>query len=92
MKSTVKSGFTQERLFTDYFLEKANFFKLDNITLGYSFNKLWNTESSLRLAFAIQNVFTITNYSGLDPEIYSGIDKNVYQRPRTYMMSLNLNF
>lgn len=92
MKSTVKSGFTQERLFTDYFLEKANFFKLDNITLGYSFNKLWNTKSSLRLAFAVQNVFTITSYSGLDPEIYSGIDKNVYQRPRTYMMSLNLNF
>lgn len=91
-RSTVKSGFTQERLFTDYFLEKASFFKLDNITIGYSFNKLWNTESNLRLAFIVQNVFTITSYSGLDPEIYNGIDNNIYQRPRTYMFSLNLNF
>lgn len=92
LKSTVKSGFTQQRLYTDYFLEKANFFKLDNITLGYSFKKLWNSNNNLRLAFAVQNVFTITSYSGLDPEIYSGIDNNIYQRPRTYMLSLNLNF
>lgn len=92
MKSTLETGFTQKRLFSDYFLEKGSFFKLDNITLGYSFRKLWNTSSSMRLAFSVQNVFTITNYSGIDPEVYSGIDRNVYQRPRIYSLSLNLNF
>ncbi|WP_165043499.1 TonB-dependent receptor [Dysgonomonas sp. ZJ709] len=92
MRSTLESGFTQERLYTDYFLEKGNFFKLDNITLGYSFNKLWNTSSTMRMAFSVQNVCIITNYSGIDPEVYSGIDRNVYQRPRMYTLSLNLNF
>lgn len=92
LNSTYQSGFTQERLYTDYFLEKANFFKLDNITIGYSFKKLWNSQSNLRLALAVQNVFTLTSYSGVDPEIFSGIDNNIYQRPRTYMFSLNLNF
>ncbi len=92
MRSTLQTGFTQKRLFSDYFLEKGDFFKLDNITLGYSFRKLWNTSSSMRLAFSVQNVFTITDYSGLDPEVFSGIDGNVYQRPRMYSVSLNLNF
>lgn len=92
MRSTLQTGFTQKRLFSDHFLEKGDFFKLDNITLGYSFRKLWNTSSSMRLAFSVQNVFTITDYSGLDPEVYSGIDRNVYQRPRMYSISLNLNF
>lgn len=91
-QSTVNSGFTQERLYTDYFLERANFFKLDNITLGYSFNEIWSSKSNLRVAFAVQNVFTITGYSGIDPEIFSGIDKNIYQRPTTCTLSLNLNF
>lgn len=92
MRSTLQTGFTQKRLFSDYFLEKGSFFKMDNITLGYSFRKLWNTNSSMRLAFSVQNVFTITDYSGIDPEVYSGIDRNVYQRPRIYSLSLNLKF
>lgn len=91
-KQTVKDGFTQERIYTDYYLESGSFFKIDNITLGYTFNKLWDQSSSLRLAFSAQNVCTITNYSGVDPEIYSGIDKNTYQRPRIYTLSLNLKF
>lgn len=92
LSSTVETGFTDARKFSDHFLEKGNFFKLDNITLGYSFSKLWNNNSSLRLAFNVQNVALITGYSGIDPEIYSGIDRNSYQRPRTYSLSLNLNF
>lgn len=92
LRSTLASGFSQKRIFSDYFLEKGDFFKLDNITLGYSFHKLWDSRSSLRLAFSVQNVFAITNYSGIDPEIYSGIDRNMYQRPRVYSLSLNLNF
>lgn len=92
MRSTLETGFTQQRLYSDYFLESGAFFRLDNITVGHTFDKLWNTSSSMRLAFIVQNVFTITKYSGIDPEIYSGIDNNVYQRPRIYMLSLNLNF
>ncbi|NDV67873.1 TonB-dependent receptor [Dysgonomonas sp. 25] len=91
-KQTIKDGFTQDRIYTDYYLESGSFFKVDNITLGYTFNKLWNESSSLRLAFSAQNVWTITNYSGVDPEIYSGIDKNTYQRPRIYTLSVNLKF
>ncbi|MDU1890397.1 MAG: TonB-dependent receptor [Dysgonomonas sp.] len=92
MKSTLKTEFTDARKFSDYFLEKGDFFKIDNITLGYSFPRLWNNKTSLRLAFNVQNVALITDYSGIDPEIYSGLDRNSYQRPRTYSFSLNLNF
>ncbi len=92
MSSTLKTGFTQSRKFSDYFLEKGDFFKIDNITLGYSFSKLWNDKTSLRLAFNVQNVALISGYSGIDPEIFSGIDRNSYQRPRMYSFSLNLNF
>jgi len=92
MRSTVETGFTEARKFSDYFLEKGDFFKIDNITLGYSFLRLWNDKTSLRLAFNIQNVALISGYSGIDPEIYSGLDRNSYQRPRTYSFSLNLNF
>lgn len=92
LQSTLESGFKQQRLYTDYFLEKGGFLRLDNIRLGYTFDKLWNKTSSLCVSFGVQNVFTITGYSGIDPEIYSGIDNNVYQRPRVYMFGLNLNF
>lgn len=92
LKSTLETGFAQERLYTDYYLEDASFFRLDNISLGYSLRNLWNKTSSLRLSLAVQNVFTLTGYSGMDPEIYSGIDKNIYQRPRVYMFGMSLNF
>ena len=92
LHSTLESGFTYDRLYTDYFLEKGNFFRIDNITLGHTFHNLWNSKSSLRLSFSVQNVAIITGYSGLDPEIYNGIDKNIYQRPRTFLLGLNLNF
>ncbi|QIK56224.1 TonB-dependent receptor [Dysgonomonas sp. HDW5B] len=88
----LERGFAKEQYFSDYFLESGAFFKFDNITLGYTFPKLWNTSSSLRMAFSAQNIAIITNYSGADPEIYNGIDNNTYQRPRTYTLSLNLNF
>lgn len=91
-RTALERGFAKEQYFSDYFLESGAFFKFDNITLGYTFHKLWNTSSSLRMAFSAQNIAIITNYSGADPEIYSGIDNNTYQRPRIYTLSLNLNF
>lgn len=75
---------------SDYYVENASFFKLDNITVGYTFP---NTENfGIRLYGTAQNVLTITNYSGLDPEIAGGIDNNFYPRPQTYLLGLNINF
>ena len=92
LRYTASNGFQQQQLYTDYFLEKGDFFRIDNITLGYTFPKLWNSSSSLRLSASVQNVCVITGYSGLDPEIYNGIDRDVYPRPRTFSISANLNF
>ena len=92
LPSTSKLGFQTQQLYSDYFLESADFFRLDNITIGYTFKKLWNSDSNLRLAFTVQNVCTITGYSGVDPELSDGIDRDVYPRPRTFSLSANLNF
>ena len=81
---------------SDYFVQNASFLKMDNITLGYSFNRLFKSGSwkgiSGRVYASCSNVFTITKYSGIDPEVYSGIDKDVYPRPITFQFGLNLNF
>lgn len=83
----------QDRL-TDLFIENASYLKMDNITLGYSFDKLFTNKITGRLSFTIQNVFTITKYKGLDPELSStsGVDNNMWPRPRTYTLGINLNF
>ena len=91
LPSTRDLGFNTQQLYSDYFLESGDFFRIDNMTLAYTFPKLWNSKSSLRLAFTVQNVCTITGYSGIDPEL-SGIDRDVYPRPRTFSFSANLNF
>ena len=92
LKVTKETGFQTQQLYSDYFLENASFFRIDNISLGYTFPKLWNSSSSLRLTFGVQNVAVFTGYSGIDPEIYSGIDREVYPRPRTYSFSASLSF
>ena len=75
---------------SDYYVENASFFKLDNITLGYTFP---NTDKRyIRLYATVQNVWTLTKYSGLDPEVFGGIDNNFYPRPQTYLVGLNINF
>lgn len=80
------------RRYSDHYLENASFLRIDNIRLGYTFNNLWDKTSSLNVSVGIQNVFTFSGYSGIDPELSDGIDRNSYQRPRVFMMGLNLNF
>lgn len=92
LKRTMDNGFNQQRLYTDYFLENGSFFRIDNISLGYTFKRVWNSTSTLRANFSVQNVALITSYSGMDPEIYQGIDKEIYPRPRTFTLGLNLTF
>jgi len=87
---TIANAFALPRIYSDYFLEKGDFFKVDNITAGRSFTVFGN--SSLRAALSAQNIITISRYSGVEPEVYNGIDRNIYQRPRIYTLSLNLNF
>ncbi|GIM59833.1 SusC/RagA family TonB-linked outer membrane protein [Capnocytophaga canimorsus] len=74
---------------SDYFVENASFFKLDNITLGYTFP---TTKYNIRLYGTMQNVLTLTKYKGLDPEVFGGIDNNFYPRPKTYLVGLSVNF
>ena len=79
-------------LLSDYFVQNASFMKCDNITLGYSFKKLFGAPIGGRVYAAVQNVFTITKYKGLDPEVEKGLDNNIYPRPLTTLIGLSLNF
>ena len=77
---------------SDYFLENASFVRCDNITLGYTFDSLLKDSLKLRLFGAVQNPFVITKYRGLDPEVFSGLDNNVYPRPLTVTFGLVATF
>lgn len=79
-------------LLSDYFVQNASFMKCNNITLGYSFKKLFGAPIGGRVYAAVQNVFTITKYKGLDPEVEKGLDNNIYPRPLTTLIGLSLNF
>ena len=88
------SGTTTNEYLSDYYIENASFFRLDNINLGYTLGKVLKNKASLRLNGSVQNVFTITNYSGLDPENAnsSGTDYTIYPRPRIFSLGASLDF
>lgn len=90
--SVNKTHFYSPQYFSDYFVENASFLKLDNLGLSYNVGRLGQGGTSLKLSAYCQNVFVITHYSGIDPEVYSGIDNNVYPRPRNYTIGASLNF
>jgi hypothetical protein len=105
-REVLNSNFTSAQYFSDYFMENASFLRMQNATIGYSFGELLKKGTNLGLSFAVQNVFVITNYKGIDPEIISiptpsttgvaqptvGIDQTIYPRPRTFTVGLNLGF
>ena len=80
--------FTNTQYFSDFYLENASFFKMDNMSVGYNFVK----SLKARVSFTVQNAFTITKYKGLDPEVDGGIDNNFYPRPRIFVLGVNLTF
>ncbi|TDE00857.1 SusC/RagA family TonB-linked outer membrane protein [Flavobacterium hiemivividum] len=91
------TGFTFEdngtqRYLSDYFVKDASFIKLDNVTVGYTFDKTLLKAASLRFTAGVQNVLILTKYGGLDPEKFNGIDNNVYPRARTFLIGVNANF
>ncbi|WP_460217745.1 SusC/RagA family TonB-linked outer membrane protein [Psychroserpens sp. MEBiC05023] len=83
---------TSDVIVSDVYVENASFLKMDNITLGYTFGNLSNVIKSVRVWGGIQNVFTITEYSGLDPEVFNGIDNTIYPRPRNILIGANIKF
>ena len=82
---------TDSNLLSDYFIENASFIKIDNVTLGYTFQENF-TKKPLRVYISGNNVLTVTKYRGLDPEINGGIDNNFYPRPRVYILGVDVNF
>jgi iron complex outermembrane receptor protein len=97
-QEAVDLGFvgTGEYFMSDYFVRNASFLRFDNITLGYSFEKLLKSSAYKgidgRVYFTVQNPFVITKYKGLDPELNTGVDRNRYPRSTTFLLGLNLNF
>ena len=81
-----------KKVLSDYYVQNASFFRIDNITLGYSFANLFGSKINGRAYFVCQNPFVFTAYDGLDPEIPGGIDLDVYPRPVSFQLGLNLNF
>lgn len=90
-RDVLNTGFTVPRLWSDYYIENASFLRMDNINLGYNVGRICHN-TTLRVSANVQNLFVITKYSGLDPEIPGGIDNNFYPRPRTYSLGFNLDF
>lgn len=93
--NTLESGFLNggtNRYLSDYYIQDASFAKLDNVSLAYNFGSLLGKDTNFTLSGTAQNLVTITKYKGLDPEVGSGIDYNIYPRPVIYMVGVLLNF
>ncbi len=97
-KAVLRTGFTEansiNQALSDFFIEDASFFRMDDINVGYTFKEIGNWGGNIRVAASCQNVFVISGYSGLDPEVTSqnGVDGAFWPRPRTYSVRLNINF
>ena len=85
-------GFKNVQYWSDIFVENASFIRMDNLTLGYNFGDVLKNGSNLRVYAMGQNLFVITKYSGVDPEIFGNIDNGFYQRPKVYSLGLNYQF
>lgn len=90
-RSFLETGFQSRQYLSDYYVENASFLKMDNLTIGYNFGKI--TEwMNLNVTGMVQNVFTVTKYTGVDPEVPNGMDSSFYPRPRIFSLSLGLGF
>ena len=96
VSSAPKSMFSQAQYLSDYYLQDGSFVKLDNFTLGYTIPSLFYVTAdrpfSLNIFGTVQNICTFTRYTGIDPEIFGGIDGTVYPRPRTFILGAKVNF
>lgn len=90
--SLFETNFYNNQFKSDYYIQNASFLKMDNIGLSYNVGKIMKDKANLVVGLNCQNVFVITKYSGIDPEIFGGIDNNIYPRPRIYSLNLNIGF
>jgi iron complex outermembrane receptor protein len=86
------TGFTNSQPLSDYYVQNASFLKMDNLGLAYNAGRILHDKVGLRITANCQNVFTVTKYKGLDPEIYGGIDNTIYPRPRIFVLGASLQF
>lgn len=86
------ANFESPRYLSDYYIQDGSFFKMDNISLSYLFDNLIDKKLDLRISATVSNAFIITKYSGIDPELSTGIDNRIYPRPRVYALGVNLSF
>jgi len=92
LKSAFDVNFQMKQVLSDYYIQNASFYRIDNITLGWSFTKNKQFPLSGRIYGSVQDPFVFTKYTGLDPEISNGIDHNFYPRPVTVLFGVNVNF
>ncbi len=92
LASSKDTRFIGAQYFSDYYIENGSFFRMDNISLGYRFTNLMQSKLNLHIGAVVQNAFVITKYTGLDPEIFGGIDNNLYPRPRIFMLGVSVEF
>ena len=90
-KSYLATGFQNRQYLSDYYVENASFLKMDNLSLGYNFGRI-SQWCRLNVNAMVQNVFCITKYKGVDPEVPQGMDVSFYPRPRTYSLNLGFEF
>ncbi|OJU46801.1 MAG: SusC/RagA family protein [Bacteroidales bacterium 45-6] len=90
--SALYTDFRSKQALSDYYVQNASFLKIDNITLGYSVRNLFAKSVMARFYATVQNPIVITKYDGLDPEVFNGIDYNLYPRPTTFLFGVNVNF
>jgi iron complex outermembrane receptor protein len=91
-RNLLETQFENPKYFSDYYIENGSYLKLDNASLGYTFDDLLAGKLNLRLYTTAQNLLLITKYRGLDPEVANGIDNNIYPRPRTFLFGVSLTY
>ncbi len=89
--SFLDTNFQRRQYASDHYVENASFLKMDNLQLSYNFGRIYKS-LDLHISAMVQNVFTVTKYKGVDPESDWGIESSMYPRPRTYSLTVGLNF
>jgi TonB-dependent starch-binding outer membrane protein SusC len=92
VSDAVYTGWVNPKYWSDYYIQDASFMRMDNINLGYQFKNIAADKLDAYLSLTVQNAFLITKYKGLDPEVFNGIDNNIYPRPRIFLLGLRIDF
>ena len=91
-RDVLRTNFRNNQYFSDYYVKNASFLRMDNLFFGYNLGSILGKGTNLRATANAQNLFVITQYDGLDPEVFGGIDNNFYPRPRTFTLGFQLGF